>query len=143
MKVKGVIYIIDVTCPFENRIDGFQQAKRVKHERYAPLLDIFKNQASRVEIVPIAVGALGTWDPANDKFLSKITTRSFLRKMQKLCVSDNIRWARDIYVEHVTGKRQFHEAEILRNPNFRPREPTTDALIDVAHCSTSVPALPV
>ncbi|GBL81259.1 hypothetical protein AVEN_206043-1, partial [Araneus ventricosus] len=68
-------------------------------------------QASRVEIVPIVVGALGTWDPANNKFLSKFTSRSYLKKMQKLCVRENILWARDIYVEHVTVRRQFDEEE--------------------------------
>ncbi|GBL64271.1 hypothetical protein AVEN_269516-1 [Araneus ventricosus] len=140
MKIDDVIHIIDITCPFENRIDGFEKAK---HDRYAPLLEQFASQASRVEINPILVGAIGAWDPANDKFLLKIASRNYLKKMQKLCISDNIRWARDIYVEHVTGRRQFDEAEILRNPNFRPCEPVLDDPLDVPQCSTSATAMPV
>ncbi|GBO08326.1 hypothetical protein AVEN_246027-1 [Araneus ventricosus] len=48
--------------------------------------------------------------------------KSYLKNLSKLCVSDNIRWARDIYVEHITGIRQFDESAIIRNPNFRPQE---------------------
>ncbi|GBO20258.1 hypothetical protein AVEN_87408-1 [Araneus ventricosus] len=148
LKLGNTIYIVDVTCPFENRIDGIEKAKKAKHDRYHPLLEHFSTQAAHVEIVPIVVGALGTWDPSNDKFLSKITSRNYLKKMQRLCVSDNIRWARDIYVEHITGRRQFDEEEILRNPNFRPCEPVTADPLEapatsIAGPSTAATVLPV
>ncbi|GBM21198.1 hypothetical protein AVEN_194336-1 [Araneus ventricosus] len=52
-------------------------------------------------------------------------SRSYLKKMSKLCVSDNIRWARDIYVEHVTGHRLFDVSAIIADPLFRPQEPPT------------------
>ncbi|GBN27426.1 hypothetical protein AVEN_131167-1 [Araneus ventricosus] len=43
--------------------------------------------------------------------------------MSQLCVSDNVRWARDIYVEHITGHRQFDESAIVNNPAYRLQEP--------------------
>ncbi|GBN77607.1 hypothetical protein AVEN_217872-1 [Araneus ventricosus] len=103
-------------------MESIEKAKQVKLTRYAPLLDYFLPQCSSVEIVPIVVGALGYWDPANDRFLSKFMAKSYLKKMAKLCVSDNVRWARDIYVEHITGRRQFDESMVVNNPDFRPHE---------------------
>ncbi|GBN77615.1 Retrovirus-related Pol polyprotein from type-2 retrotransposable element R2DM [Araneus ventricosus] len=122
LKLDNKIYIIDVVCPFENRLEGFERAKQEKMRKYTVLIEHLLPQASAVEIVPIVVGALGAWDPANDKFLLKIMSKSYLKTFSKLCVSDNIRWARDIYVEHITSVRQFDESAIVNNPNFRPRE---------------------
>ncbi|GBO25818.1 Retrovirus-related Pol polyprotein from type-1 retrotransposable element R2, partial [Araneus ventricosus] len=122
LKLNGKIFIVDVTCPFENRLESIERAKQEKHRKYAPLLDHFLPSSSSVEIVPIVVGALGYWDPANDRFLSKIMSKSYLKKMAKLCVSDNARWARDIYVEHITGHRQFNESLVVNNPDYRPQE---------------------
>ncbi|GBN58472.1 hypothetical protein AVEN_187350-1 [Araneus ventricosus] len=110
MKLDIIIYLVDITCPFENRIDGFEKAKQEKIRKYQALIEHLLPQASAVEIVPIVVGALGAWDPANDKFLLKIMAKFYLQTLSKLCVSDNIRWARDIYVEHITGHRQFDES---------------------------------
>ncbi|GBN47632.1 hypothetical protein AVEN_110406-1 [Araneus ventricosus] len=123
LKLNNKIYIVDITCPFENRLDGFEKAKQEKIHKYQVLIDHLLPQAAAVEIVPIVVGALGAWDPANDKFLGKIMAKSYLKKMSQLCVSDNFRWARDIYVEHITGHRQFDESAIVNNPAYRPQEP--------------------
>ena len=43
--------------------------------------------------------------------------------MRRLIVSDTIRWSRDLYVEHLTGKRQY-EAE-TRQDGLRAAEATT------------------
>ncbi|GBN58648.1 hypothetical protein AVEN_243506-1 [Araneus ventricosus] len=123
LKIQGKIYIIDVVCPFENRLDSFERAKSEKSRKYQVLVDYFKEQNLIAEVIPIVVGALGTWDAENDRFLTKIMSRSFLKKMSKICVSENIRWARDIYVEHITGHRQFDASAIVQDPSFRPQEP--------------------
>ncbi|GFU79296.1 hypothetical protein TNCV_2138191 [Trichonephila clavipes] len=34
-------------------------------------------------------------------------TNSYLRLLRKLCVSDCIRWSRDIYIQHLTGVQQY------------------------------------
>ncbi|GBN97606.1 hypothetical protein AVEN_109603-1 [Araneus ventricosus] len=122
LKLNNKIYIVDVTCPFENFLQSIERAKREKLRKYAPLLDLLLPYASSVEIVPIVVGAFGCWDPGNDKFLSKIISCSYFKKMSKLCVRANFRWARDIYVEHITGHRQFDESMAVNNPDIRPQQ---------------------
>ncbi|GFY70262.1 hypothetical protein TNIN_447671, partial [Trichonephila inaurata madagascariensis] len=51
----------------------------------------------------------------NDTFLRKIATPSYLSVMRKLCVSDCIRWSRDIYIQHLTGVQQ-HGSEVTPAP---------------------------
>ncbi|GBM27409.1 hypothetical protein AVEN_250436-1 [Araneus ventricosus] len=68
MKLDNKIFIVDITRPFENRLEVFEKAKQEKLRKYSALIGHFLPQASSVEIVPIVVGALGAWDPANDKF---------------------------------------------------------------------------
>ncbi|GIY48209.1 retrovirus-related Pol polyprotein from type-1 retrotransposable element R2 [Caerostris darwini] len=93
------IFIIDVTCPFENRKSAFEQARATKISRYEPLIPIYQSQGLNAHIVPILVGALGSWDPQNDSFLSRFMSKSFLNKHRKICVSECIRWSRNIYIE--------------------------------------------
>ncbi|GBN97327.1 hypothetical protein AVEN_34546-1 [Araneus ventricosus] len=114
------IFIIDVTCPFENRLEAFSDARKHKLDKYAPLIPYFANMGLNASIIPILVGALGSWDPKNNAFLKKHMSRSFRYKFEKLCVSETICWSRDIYVEHVTGVHQFTE-------NFPPIETTTSS----------------
>ncbi|GFQ80717.1 retrovirus-related Pol polyprotein from type-1 retrotransposable element R2 [Trichonephila clavata] len=117
-KIDDKLCIIDVTIPFDNRLASFEVARRTKTDKYAPLLQHFKSLGHReVQIVPIVVGSLGGWDVANDQFLKTIATKSYLTILRKLCVSDSIRWSRDIYVEHMTGHRQFDNEH---GANFEP-----------------------
>ncbi|GBO08914.1 hypothetical protein AVEN_146548-1 [Araneus ventricosus] len=42
-------------------------------------------------------------------------SRSYLKKFQRLCCSDVLQWSRDIFVEHVTGHRQFVDPSSTSN----------------------------
>ncbi|KAF8778866.1 Retrovirus-related Pol polyprotein type-1 like protein [Argiope bruennichi] len=119
------IFIVDVTIPFENRMEGFEKAKRLKHDKYASLLPLYSSNGVQAAIIPIVVGALGAWDPENDRFLSKYMSRGYLNKFRKLCVSDCIKWSRDIYVEHISGHRQFTDGVDLAE-HLTPPEPPSD-----------------
>ncbi|GFQ96461.1 uncharacterized protein TNCT_256171 [Trichonephila clavata] len=100
--------ILDVTIPFENRRPAFHQARLRKIEKYRPLTEFSKQYGwKKVSIVPIVVGSLGAWDPENDVFLKKVATKSYLNLLRKLCVSDCIRWSRDIFIQHLTGIQQY------------------------------------
>ncbi|GBM22372.1 Retrovirus-related Pol polyprotein from type-1 retrotransposable element R2 [Araneus ventricosus] len=113
------MFIIDVTIPFENRLDNFAAARQRKLEKYDHLIE-FYNMGFQTSIVPIVVGALGSWDKGNDAFLSRFMSKSYLKKFQQLCVSDVIKWSRDIFVEHVTGVRQYTDTNTSRpNPISR------------------------
>lgn len=99
--------IIDVTIPFENTLSTLLSARQDKTLKYTPLAEALKNEYASVDIVPIVIGSLGSWDTQNDQFLNKMCSRSYLKLLKKLCVSDVIRWSRDIYAEHLTGTRQY------------------------------------
>ncbi|GFQ63839.1 uncharacterized protein TNCT_482991 [Trichonephila clavata] len=107
-EVGGELFILDVTIPFENRRPAFNQARLRKVEKYRPLINFFKARGwNKVQIIPIIVGSLGAWDLENDGFLRKVATKSYLNLLRKLCVSDCIRWSRDIYIQHLTGVQQY------------------------------------
>ncbi|GLV46534.1 hypothetical protein CBL_20859 [Carabus blaptoides fortunei] len=120
-------FIIDVTVAFENRIQAFQDARQAKINKYAPLAGHLATRYTNVSIEPIVVGSLGSWHTDNDKFLKKICTRSYSKLMKKLIVSDTIRWSRDIYVEHLSGIRQFQPGD--RHPSARPAPPPASPVL--------------
>jgi hypothetical protein len=56
------------------------------------------------------IGALGGWDPANGQIINYLKLgRHYCRLMRRLMCTDAIRWSRDMYVEHLTGRRQYEE----------------------------------
>jgi hypothetical protein len=59
-----------------------------------------------VKVDALVLGALGTWDPENDKLMTTMCSKKYLKLFKKLCVSDVIRYSRDIYIEHITRVRQ-------------------------------------
>jgi len=104
-KSDGKTFIVDVTIPFDNRLEAFRVAADLRRTRYANLaVELSGDQPA--EVVPFVVGALGAWDPGNDEFLAKLCSRSYASKMRRLCVSEVISFSRDIYIEHLTGTRQ-------------------------------------
>ncbi|GFW64533.1 hypothetical protein TNCV_3513551 [Trichonephila clavipes] len=70
--------------------------------------------------MPIVVGSLGAWDTGNNSFLRKVATNRYLATLRKLCVSDCIRWSRDIYIQHLTGAQQY-----FTNASTHPNPPGT------------------
>ncbi|GFT04973.1 hypothetical protein NPIL_48861 [Nephila pilipes] len=56
----------------------------------------------------IVVGSLGSWDPSNDAALAQMgVSKKYAKIMRKLICSDTIRWSRDIYIQHLTDKKQY------------------------------------
>ncbi|GBM96076.1 hypothetical protein AVEN_111464-1 [Araneus ventricosus] len=83
------MFIIDVTIPFENRLDSFAAARQRKLEKYDHLIEFYNNMGFQTSIVPIVVGALGSWDKGNDAFLSRFMSKSYLKKFQQLLVGSS------------------------------------------------------
>ncbi|GBN19286.1 hypothetical protein AVEN_269400-1 [Araneus ventricosus] len=82
-----------------------------------------KKPGKTVEIIPFVMGSCGTWDPQNDSFMRNLCSRSYLKLFQKLCVSDTLRWSRDLFIEHVTGVRQYDPAAFpTYDFKYRPEE---------------------
>ncbi|GFQ89968.1 retrovirus-related Pol polyprotein from type-1 retrotransposable element R2 [Trichonephila clavata] len=113
-EVGDELFVLDVTIPFENRRPAFHHARLRKVEKYKNLIEFFRKLGhKKVSIVPIVVGSLGAWDPENDVFLRKVAIKSYLNLLRKLCVSDCIRWSRDIYIQHLTGVKQYGQNTAL------------------------------
>ncbi|GFU16776.1 hypothetical protein NPIL_109371 [Nephila pilipes] len=56
----------------------------------------------------IVVGSLGSWYPSNDAALAQMgVSRKYAKLMRKLICSDTIRWSRNIYIQHLTDKKQY------------------------------------
>ncbi|EDW88534.1 uncharacterized protein Dyak_GE18776 [Drosophila yakuba] len=102
------IVIVDVTVPFENGAEAFDNARGEKEEKYRPLAEALRAMGYQVKLEAFIVGALGSWDPKNERVLKTLgVSRFYAGLMRRLMVADTIRWSRDIYVEHVSGIRQF------------------------------------
>jgi hypothetical protein len=104
------VTIIGVTIPFENRYTAFQSARQGKQEKYATLEEHYKRQGYSVFLDAFVVGALGGWDPANERVIHHLKFgHNYCRLMRKLMISDAIRWSRDIYIEHLSGVKQCQD----------------------------------
>ncbi|CAJ0574830.1 unnamed protein product, partial [Mesorhabditis spiculigera] len=103
------VTIIDVTMPFENGdVSIFEAARREKEHKYLPLLDKYSTDGYDTFLGAWMVGPLGGWDAANNDIQRRLKISvKYGQLMRLLMIADSIRWSRDIYVEHVTGQRQY------------------------------------
>lgn len=97
--------VIDVACPFDNRRAALQEARRAKEDKYKEIKEYLSRRFQRVTVEAVVVGALGSWDPENDRVLRRLCSRTYLRKMKRLIVSETVMRSRDIYAAHIAGKR--------------------------------------
>ncbi|EMP28674.1 Sialin [Chelonia mydas] len=76
--------------------------------------DTLRAKGYKMQMDALIVGALGTWDLCNERVLQTCGIgQRYARLMRRLMVSDTIRWSRDIYIEHITGHRQYQENGLL------------------------------
>lgn len=59
-KSEGRMFVIDVTIPFDNRLEAFEAAAEERQRRYAALADEMSNNGV-AEVVPFVIGVLGAW----------------------------------------------------------------------------------
>lgn len=95
--------VIDVTCPFDNRKTAFDAARESKVAKYEPVRQYLLRKFQRVSIEAVVVGALGSWDPNNDKVMRRLCSKRYMRLFKKLAVSDTIAASREVYAKHVAA----------------------------------------
>jgi len=62
-----------------------------------------KGRIRSVTVDVFIIGSLGAWDPDNEE-IRKLFTSKFERTLfKRRCVSNCIKWSRDIFQEHVEG----------------------------------------
>ncbi|XP_049266707.1 uncharacterized protein LOC125756281 [Rhipicephalus sanguineus] len=98
--------VLDVACPFENTREAFANTRNDKVSRYEPVAAYLRRRYQRVTVAAVIVGALGAWDPDNDRVLRRLCSRPYLRLFKKICVSEVLAASRQIYHVHVRGGRQ-------------------------------------
>ncbi|KAG8184376.1 hypothetical protein JTE90_006779 [Oedothorax gibbosus] len=102
-KGKNEAIILDITIPYENRIQAFETARAEKKRKYTNIATLLSKDYKNVSVEAIIVGALGSWDPANDLVLRRFTNKRYIPKLRKLCVSDAITHTRQIFQKNVMG----------------------------------------
>lgn len=66
------IIIFDITVPFDNGLDAFDEARRLKVEKYKNLADELCTGGKRAIVEANLVRVLGSWYPANGKTLGRL-----------------------------------------------------------------------
>lgn len=59
LKKNNEISILDIICPFKNKLEAFDNARKEKENEYA-------KESNKVRVEVIIVGYLGSRDPKND-----------------------------------------------------------------------------
>uniref|UniRef100_A0A7E4W2D5 Reverse transcriptase n=1 Tax=Panagrellus redivivus TaxID=6233 RepID=A0A7E4W2D5_PANRE len=94
-----ILTIIDVTISFENGPDAFKKAREKENRSYKTFNDA------------IIIGSLAAYDPANEACIRRLgIPHKYAVLMKRLMVNDVIKRCLDLYVEHVTGIRQYQSA---------------------------------
>ena len=102
------VIMADVTVAFENRPEALRAAAEEKVSKYSGLVDELRQQGKQASVHALVVGSLGTWFRGNEGTLRRLrVSRVYARLMRRLMVSDTLRWSRDVYIEHITGSRQY------------------------------------
>jgi hypothetical protein len=100
--------ITDVASPFENRYAAFETARNEKRIKYDHIARKLWQDGFKVYLDAFIVGAFGGWDPANEQIIMYLKLgHNYCGLMRRLMCTDAIKWSRDIYVEHVTGAKQY------------------------------------
>ena len=107
------VKIIDICIPFEGAPDALEVARQQKLEKYNQLAAELSSNGYRVSLDAFVVGSLGAWLAQNFRVAKSLgIAPKYTQTMARLMTSDTIRWSRDIYIEHLTGQRQYHEQQL-------------------------------
>lgn len=94
--------ILEVAITFENGPQAFNEIREKKVTKYQAIAKELKKTYKEVTTEVIVLGALGSWDPRNDRVCHRICTKKYTQLMRPLMVADTLRSSRDIYYEHVS-----------------------------------------
>lgn len=101
LKKGNDILILDVTCPFENGLQAFQDARKEKEEKYVEVAEEMSRQGTRVRVDAIIVGSLGSWDPQNDNIIRRLCSEKYAKVIRRIIVSETISYSQDVFSEHM------------------------------------------
>ena len=101
------VQLVDFKCPFEAGSEAFATARQRNELKYEALAERYRRLGFDVSLDTIVVGALGTWDPANSRPLTRLgIPRSRVKALRNTCCQAVLHTSRNIWVEHATGAPQ-------------------------------------
>jgi hypothetical protein len=71
------VIIIDITVPFENKMEALNQARLLKLQKYEDLPRALSGRFADVEVDAVVFGSSGSWDPENDKVMMTMCSRKY------------------------------------------------------------------
>ncbi|XP_046683273.1 uncharacterized protein LOC124369322 [Homalodisca vitripennis] len=105
-----IVKIVDIAVPYEDGWRAIEAARERKLDTYGPLARMLTAGGYRTSVDAFIVGSLGAWDSANWGTLARLGVhRRYGTSLSRRCVSEAIRWSRDIYVTHVSGVQQWQD----------------------------------
>ena len=97
-KRTNTAWVLDITGPFENTQQAFQDAREEKRSKYQPVVEDLQKKGLTADVDAIIVGCLGSWDLLNENPLLQCgISKKYTQLMKKLICSDTIKWSWDIY----------------------------------------------
>lgn len=76
--------------PFENALVALEEARKTKLEKDNNLAIELSINSKKTIVEAIDVGALGSWNPVNDKLLRRLCAKNYLKIMKKIIISETI-----------------------------------------------------
>lgn len=95
------VLILDVAIPFENGLEALADARMRKEIKYQGIAQELHLKGFNAKVEAIIIGALGSWDPTNDRVMKRICSNKYLKLMRKIVVSEVISYSRDVFFEHL------------------------------------------
>lgn len=90
--------VLDVTCPIDNQPNSLAAGRKEKVQKYQPVLRHIRRWYQRVTLDAIVISPLGSSDPANDRVMQKLCSRSYLCLLKKLAVRHGFPLLPPLYV---------------------------------------------
>ncbi|XP_046666728.1 uncharacterized protein LOC124358478 [Homalodisca vitripennis] len=108
-----IVKIVDIAVPYEDGWRAIEAARERKLDTYGPLARMLTAGGYRTSVDAFVVGSLGAWDSANWGTLARLGIhRRYGKSLPRRCVSEAIRWSRDIchpFLRVEKGKKKKEE----------------------------------
>ena len=101
------VHLVDFKSPFEAGPEAFDVARRRNAEKYAGLQEAYRRLGFHCTLDAMCVGALGSWDPANDKVLKQLgISKGRANGLRRSICRAVLHFSRNMWVQHCTGVPQ-------------------------------------
>lgn len=113
----------------------------IKVKKYQDIARSLRGTNKDVSVDVVVVGALGSWDPTNDRICHRLCSKKYTKLMKKLIVADMVRHSRDIYVQHVSKIPQVQPPRYTRFFNVIADQALASVVADSSVAAVPSPVL--